>query len=235
MSTVDLLLSGMAARRKTRSSGNRVIRKQRIAKAEIIETPVLANSTQGRLFSKQVLIGALVVALTLLVVYKKHWFIAATVNGMPILSPQVMARLYTDYRLPAVNELIDERVIMAEARKRNALPTQEETDARVVEFEQQIGGPENLNNLLSQEGMSRASLMRRLKMRLALEKIYSNEASVSAQEVDDFIKTNKAQLTATESAEQRVEAEEIIRQNKLGTIINEKFTELRQKAIIKVF
>lgn len=222
----------MAARRKVRRSGGRVIGK---AKAETVEIPVVGKLPQGKLFSKQVLIGALVVALALLIFYKKHWFVAATVNSMPILSPQVVTRLYADYRLQAVNEIIDERIIMAEARKANALPTREEVDQKIAEFEEQVGGPESLNNILAQEGVDRGSLRRRLEMRIALEKIYSNEATVSAQEVDDFIKINKSQLTATGSAEQKAETEKIIKQSKLGQIINEKFAELRQKANIKIF
>ena len=171
----------------------------------------------------------------LLVFNKKHWFVPATVNGLPILSPQVIVRLYSDYRSPAVSELIDERIIMAEAKKNNVLPSREEINARMTELEAQVGGAEALNNLLAQEGTSRTSLERRMSMRLALEKIYSNEATISAEEIDEFMKTNKAQLTASDSASQKSEAEALIKQDKLGAIINQKFTELREKANIKIF
>src|SRR5687768_5005233 len=104
----------MAARRKVTKTKKAPVKRTKV-EVMPVETPVLATTTQGKLFSKQVLIGAIVVALALLVFYKKHWFIAATVNNLPVLSPQVVARLYTDYRSQAVNEIIDERIIMAEA------------------------------------------------------------------------------------------------------------------------
>ena len=220
----------MAARLRTRKTAPKKI------KVETIETiQTLPSLVQNKFFSKQVLIGLGVVLLLLLVVNKKHWFVPATVNGLPILSPQVIVRLYSDYRSPAVSELIDERIIMAEAKKNNVLPSREEINARMTELEAQVGGAEALNNLLAQEGTSRTSLERRMSMRLALEKIYSNEATVSAEEIDEFVKTNTAQLTATDSAGQKTEAEKIIKQDKLGAIINQKFAELREKANIKIF
>ncbi|OGY10997.1 MAG: hypothetical protein A3A58_03705 [Candidatus Blackburnbacteria bacterium RIFCSPLOWO2_01_FULL_41_27] len=220
----------MAARLRTRKTAPKKI------KVETIETiQTLPSLVQNKFFSKQVLIGLGVVLLLLLVFNKKHWFVPATVNGLPILSPQVIVRLYSDYRSPAVSELIDERIIMAEAKKNNVLPSREEINARMTELEAQVGGAEALNNLLAQEGTSRTSLERRMSMRLALEKIYSNEATVSAEEIDEFVKTNTAQLTATDSAGQKTEAEKIIKQDKLGAIINQKFAELREKANIKIF
>ncbi|TSC89422.1 MAG: parvulin-like peptidyl-prolyl isomerase [Microgenomates group bacterium Gr01-1014_5] len=201
--------------------------------AEVVLTPPFLS--RNKLFSKQVLVGLAVVLLLLLVVNKKHWFVPATVNGLPILSPQVIVRLYSDYRSPAVSELVDERIIMAEAKKMNVSPSREEIKARMAELETQVGGADSLNKLLSQEGTSRTSLERRMSMRLALEKIYSNEATVSAEEIDEFITTNKAQLTASDSASQKTEAEALIKQDKLGAIINQKFAELREKANIKIF
>lgn len=221
----------MATPKKTRKTTKVVVAR------EVVQTvvPIPPPLTRNKLFSKQVLIGLAVVLFILLAANKKHWFVPAVVNGLPVISPEVIVRLYSDYRLPAVNEIIDERVIMAEARSKNAVPTNEEVQLRVTELETQVGGPDNLNNLLSQEGTSRGSLERRLKLRLALEKIYSSEATVSAQEVNDFVASNKSQLTATDSASQRTEAEGIIRQNKMGQIINQKFAELREKANIKIF
>lgn len=207
----------------------------RNSKSLAVETPSLSETPRRRFLSKQIIVIGLVICLVLLAIYKKHWFVAATINNSPITSIEVIARLYSDYRLPAVNEIIDERLIMEEAQRNNAVPSDVEILQRVSELETQVGGSENLNGLLAQEGTSRTSLERRMKLRLALEKIYSNEATVSAQERDEFVKTNKVQLTATESAAQQEEAEKIIRQQKLSTVINQKFSELRQKAEIKTF
>lgn len=223
----------MAARAR-RTTPKKTIKS--LVQREVVESvPTTSLLSINKLFSKQVLIGSAVVLLLLLAVNKKHWFVPATVNGMPILSTQVMARLYSDYRSPAVSEIADERIIMAEAKKNNALPSKEEISARMAELEAQVGGADSLNKLLTQEGTSRASLERRMTMRLALEKIYSNEATVSAEEIDEFVKTNTTQLTATDSAGQKTEAEKIIKQDKLGGIINQKFAELREKANIKIF
>lgn len=223
------------ARAKKAVKGNNRKINTEVTEATSVASPAFLYLDRNRLFSKRVLVGLGIILLIILAANKKHWFVPATLNGFPIVSPEVIARLYSDYRLPAVNELIDEKIIMGEAKGKNAVPSQDEVNARMSELEQQVGGAENLNNLLSQEGTSRASLARRLMLRLSLEKIYSSEATVSAEEIDDFVQSNKVQLVATGAAEQRTEAENIIRQNKLSQVINQKFGQLREKANVKIF
>ncbi|MEK7124625.1 MAG: hypothetical protein AAB877_03035, partial [Patescibacteria group bacterium] len=84
--------------------------------------------------------------------------------------------------------------------------TQEVLD-KIKEYEEKYGGEENFASILEQQGTTREALQGVIKTQLYLEKLYSGEASVSSSEVDDYLKTNKGTLVATEEAQQKMEAE----------------------------
>lgn len=217
-------------------AGKKSVGKKTASKITTTEDAVL-NQPQGtkKLISKQVLIGALVLVLISIFIFKKHWLVSAVVNNQLVFSPQVLTRLYSDFRQLAVSEIINERLIMQEAKKRNVSVSNEEVKSRIAELESQVGGNEALISILAQEGTGLGSLARRLKMQLILEKVFADEATVSAEEVDDYIKNYKSTLIASDSASQRVEAETVLKQNKLGVLINQKFSEIRNSATIQTY
>ena len=62
-----------------------------------------------------------------------------------------------------------------------------------------------------------------------------DEATVSAEEVNQFISSNKNYLKATDSAGQIKEAGDSLKQQKLSQIFSQKFQDLKQKASVKIF
>ncbi|MBI4059306.1 hypothetical protein HY404_03655 [Candidatus Microgenomates bacterium] len=187
-------------------------------------------------FSKKWLwVVGVIAVLVVLGVVRPGWFIAATVNGYPITSIELFGRLNQDYRIVGLENLINEKVILGEAASRNAIPTQAEVNEQVNKLEEQYGGKEAFAQVLSYQGQNRASFTEQIRIELAVKKMYESEASISAEEIDKFIKENKTQLTATDSAGQKKEAEEAVKQQKLMQIIQAKFQELKQKAKVKIF
>lgn len=217
----------MAAKRKAST---------RTRAATVYETPVVYSSPSTNfLNSKNLTIGLVVIALIALAYWKKDWFVAATVNGAPVTTIELQKRISDNYKAKELQELIDEKVILQETAKNNMTPTDSEIEAKYAEFEQQYGGPEEFANLLEMQGETKAGLTRRIRLNIALDKLYSSEATSSEQEVDEYIKVNKSLLKATTSADQRVEAEAAIKEQKLIQIIQQKFQELRDRAVIKIF
>lgn len=185
--------------------------------------------------SKKIWLIVLVVGLLLLGIYKKSWFVAAMVNGMPITNFELQSKLNDQFKTQTLNQLINEKIILAEAQKANAIPSSAEIDQKISELETQVGGPEMLNTLLSQQGQTRASIKDQIKLQLAITKLYENQATVSAEEVSKFIEENSSTLQATDSAAQQAEAVNLLKQQKLTGIFNQKFPELRQNAKIQIF
>lgn len=177
----------------------------------------------------------IIVGLAFLAFVFRSWFIAATVNGSPISNFEVISQMNKQFREQTITQLVNEKLILAEARKQGVKVTPSEIEAKLAEIEANVGGAEVLDTLLSQQGQTRDSIKQQMQLQITIEKLYGNEATVSAQEVTAFIEQNKDQLRATESAAQMTEAEEIIKQQKLSQIFNEKFTQLKENAKITIF
>lgn len=180
-------------------------------------------------------IAVLILGILLLAVYKKSWFVAALVNGAPITNIELQTQLNKQFRTQTLNQLVNEKLILSEASKNGSIPTDVEIDQKISELEKSVGGKEIFDNLLSQQGQTRASIRNQIRIQLAITKLYEKEATVSAEEVAKFLEENRQSLQATESAAQEKEAFDAIKQQKLSQIFNQKFTELRQNAKIQIF
>lgn len=185
--------------------------------------------------SKTFYLVILALAILLLVTFKKSWFVAALVNGMPITNLELQMSLNKQFKTQTLNQMINEKIILNEAVKNNALAKDEEVSKKISEIETSVGGAEALDGLLSQQGQTRDSIRQQIRLQLSIEKLYGKEATVSGEEVDQFVAQNSAQLQATDSAKQREEAENLIKQQKLSQVFNQKFQELKEKAKIQIF
>lgn len=185
--------------------------------------------------SKRDYLILIVVGIVVLAMFKKSLFIAAMINGSPITNLELQVRLNQQFRSQILNQLVNEKIILDEAKKGGAIPTEAEIDQKITELEANVGGKETLDTLLLQQGQTRVSLRDQIKMQLAITKLYEKDATFSAEEVTQFIEQNKGQLIATDSASQEKEATNAIKQQKLSTIFNQKFQELKQNSKIQIF
>lgn len=185
--------------------------------------------------SKKFYIIVAIAGLLILAIYKKEWFVAATVNGSPISNLELQMRLNKQFRTQTLTQMINEKIILSEATKNNALASEAEINEKISEIETQVGGTQALDGLLSQQGQTRDSIRQQIKLQLSIEKLYANEATISAEEVTKFIEQNKDLLQATDSAGQQKEALDAIKNQKITQIFSQKFQELKQKANIKIF
>ncbi len=185
--------------------------------------------------NKKTFLIILLLGLLLLAFYKKSLFIAATVNGTPITNFELISRMNQQFRTQMLDQTVNEKLIATEARKSGVIVTPQEIDQKITQLESNVGGAQMLDTLLQQQGQTRDSLKSQLAIQISIEKLYSKDATVSAQEVEDFIAQNKDQLKASDSASQTEEATDLLKQQKLSQIFNEKFQQLKQSAKIIIF
>ncbi len=185
--------------------------------------------------SKTFYLIILVLGLALLFFFKRSWFIAAAINGMPVTNLELQSKLNQQFRAQTLNQMINEKIIMSEASKNGVIPTEAEIDKKIADLETSVGGKEALDSLLSQQGQNRTSLRDQIRVQLAITKLYEKEATVSADEVTKFIEQNKDQMRATDSAQQQKEAYDTIKNQKLSQIFSQKFQDLKNKAKIQIF
>ena len=131
--------------------------------------------------------------------------------------------------------MINEQIVYDEAKKKNIVVTDNDINNKIASIEKQVGGAQSLDQLLKQQGQDRSTLKDQVKLQLTIEKLYDNEATVSAKEIDQFIAANKNQMTATDSAGQKIEAEQTLKQQKISQIFQEKFPQLKQAANIQIY
>lgn len=184
---------------------------------------------------KKTYIIILIAGILSLAIYKKNWFIAATINSSPITNLELQMRLNSGFRTQTLNQLINEKIILDEAAKKNVLVSDLEVGRKISEIETSVGGAQALDAMLTQQGQTRETIKQQIKLQLTIEKLYTNEATVSAEEVTKFIEQNKDQLQATDSAGQQKESYNAIKNQKLTQIFSQKFQELRTKAKIQIF
>ena len=177
----------------------------------------------------------LIIGLLLLAYYKKSWFITATVNNQPITTLELNQRMGSLYKEKVLSQMTNEKILEQEAAKKGVSVNQSEIDAKAAEVETQYGGKESFESLLKQQGLTKDEFLRQIKFQLLVEKLYSGEATASAEEVQKFMDENASLPEATDAAKFRELAEKSIKQDRLSQIFNEKFTALKQSAKIQIF
>lgn len=221
----------MAIKRQEKSSSTSLSSRETVSEY----TKAQGISQNSSFLNKKTILIGVVVLLLALGFYKKEWFVAATVNGSPITFLEVLGRLNEEYKPQALDQIINEKIILGEAKNKGVQVNKQEIDGKLSEIEKRFGGQESFLNLLAQQGQTRDSFKEQVLLQLIVEKLYSNEATVSSQEVDNFIKESSSILQSTDSAKQKEEAENVLKQQKLSQIFSQKFQELKQQAQIKMF
>ncbi|MBI4029203.1 MAG: hypothetical protein HY376_02460 [Candidatus Blackburnbacteria bacterium] len=233
----------MAAKTRIQSkSGTKVSTAKTSRSTRVIRKPEVKAATSFQVLEKirrpsggWIAFWTLLLILLVLAVWKRNWVLAATVDNKPVWGFEVLDKMDKNYRKAELQAAIDNRVILDEAAKRNALPTPEEVKNRFTELENKYGGADTFNRLLEQQGQTRSSLESTLKLQLAMEKMYGNEINITDVEIDIYVRDNKNLLTASDAAGQRQEAKQQLTSQKQQEVFSQKFAELKQKANVRIF
>jgi DNA primase len=131
--------------------------------------------------------------------------------------------------------LISEQLILDEAQKRGVTVSDEEIQAKFKEVEASLNGTMSLDESLKLQGVTRGEYEKSLSINLMVEKMFSDSSSVSAEEIDTFIEEQAGQMMATEPAQQRIEAEAQIKNNRLGEVFLDWFNTAKAEASVSKY
>lgn len=185
--------------------------------------------------NKFVYLAILIIIVALLISYKKSWFVAAVVNGSPISNFEVLSQEDSQFRKQVLDQLINERLILNEAKKKGININEKDIDNKIAEIEKQYGDPTAFDSVLAQEGLTKKSIRNQIKISLALEKMYGPEITVTSDEIAKFIEQNKDQMQSSTSAELEKEATDILKSQKQNQVFSQKFQEIKKSANIQTF
>jgi foldase protein PrsA len=167
------------------------------------------------------LTGLLLLGLLAAFWYKTNtWPIAAVVNGRPITRFEVDQALYKQSGKDALQNMIDERLIRSEISKNGVQVSDDEINKRVDEIKISLG--QNFDSALAAQGLTATSLKDQIRVQLSLEKLLSDKATVSAEEVKK-LSPNEADAES---------AAKYLKQQKLQEAISSWIADLRTKAKI---
>lgn len=179
-----------------------------------------------------IIVGILLLAL--LIWRYKNYFIVATINGQPISRWELNDNLMARYGTQALDNIINERLILAGARQKGIFITANEIIDRTNLLQNRLPPNTTLKDALSQQGLNEDMFRRQVEIQLSIEKIFSVESTVSAKEVDDFILKNQSfYKNATNPATLKEEVNETLRQQKISDNFEKWFSEVRKNANIK--
>jgi hypothetical protein len=186
-------------------------------------------------FSWPWVLAGLFVLLGILAAVNKGWVVAAMVDGRPIFAWQLNSTLRTRYGQQTLEGMIGEALIQREAEKNGIAVSKEDIAKKQREILSSLGTEVNLEDFLKFQGMTEADFNSQLVIQLTVERLLTKDMVVSEADIDNFIATSAATLTATEPAALREEAKNAIISNEVSEKLQPWFLELRQKSNVMKF
>lgn len=145
--------------------------------------------------SRGSLIITSIVVISLLALYlASRYLVIAWVDNQPINRFELYNLLDKQFGAEIREQLITERLILSEARKRQLQVAKEEVAAEIDKVKQQPGGEEQLSQFLQAQGLTQVEFDKIVKVELLKRKMFGNDVQVSDDEVNKFIEGNKEQL-----------------------------------------
>ena len=203
-----------------------------IAVPKAINTSIKDKLKQPKNFIPLIIIALIIIAFSL-----KGLFVVALVNGEPIARIAVVSELEKQGGKQALSSLVNQTLILQEARKKNIQVSQAEIDAAAKQIEDSLKSQgQNLDTALAMQGMTRKDLSTQLKLRSLVEKLLTDKVKVTDKEVADYIEKNKDTFPAEMKEEEiKKSVTEQLKKQKLGSASQVWLAELNKNAKINYF
>src|SRR4030042_3285445 len=144
---------------------------------------------------KRIVLFLVILLLAGLVYFLRSQLVVATVNGKPIWRLTLITELEKQSGKEALNSLVTKALILQEAQKQKVVIGEEEISKEITTIEEKLKAQgQDLDNLLSLQGVSRVELREQIEIQKMIEKIGGGNIEVTDQEIDDFLEQNKDSL-----------------------------------------
>jgi len=216
--------------------------KRKVKLAERTQITSVSNvadkyNLKDKLKQPKIIVGLVVVVLAVAAFFLKGFFVAAVVNGEPISRLAIVSELEKQGGKQALSSLVNQALILQEAKKKNVQVSQTELNASLKQIEDSLKSQgQTLDVALAAQGMTRQDLLDQLKLRNLVEKLLADKIKVTEKEVSDYIEKNKNSIpTNLTSDEVKKSVEEQLKQQKLASASQSWLEELSKNAKINYF
>lgn len=191
---------------------SKTVRKSVSMPSEEIVTDMSTPATSSkpslfkRLRNPKVFIPLIIIILLVGTAFLKGLFVAALVNGQPITRLSLIQELEEKQGKQALSALVNQVLIMQEAKKKNIEVSKKEIDDSVKQIEDSLKAQgQNLDTALKAQNLSREDFLEQIKLRIIVEKLLADKVKVTDKEINSYIETNKSSFPA-EMAEKDIKA-----------------------------
>lgn len=226
----SIILFSMATAKKTSSKSKTANNASAIKVSDKTPATIAKNK-------KSLLIGAIVVAIVVIAFLAKGFFVAALINGEPISRMAIIKELEKQSGKAALDRAITRSLVFQEAAKKKVSASKEDIDKEIARIDKQFKSQgQNLDQLLTAQGISRKELNEDIKVQIIVQKILGDKVKVSDKEFLDFLDKNK-DLIANEKdqAAAKINLKLQLEQQKLAQKYQEWIANLKKNAKINFF
>ncbi len=184
---------------------------------------------------KKSFILALIAVMAGAVFYYKGIFIAASVDGHWISRMALISQLEKQSGKQSLDMLINKQLIINEAEKKNIKVSDSEIEAEISKLESQITQQGNtIENLLEADGITMEDLVQEVRIQKFAEKLLADKVTVTDEEVQQYIKTNKITLDRDKAKadEQRSQLRDQLQKTKFSVELGSWLNSARAQAKI---
>jgi hypothetical protein len=176
-----------------------------------------ARGASVKLHKSTVIIAVVIVVLGVLLYFGRGFVVAAVVNGQPISRLTLIQETERQSGRQALAALIRNILVEQEAEKEKVVVGDKEIDEQIKTVEDNLSKQgQNIDQMLSLEGMSRDDLRRIIKLDLLVTKMVGKDIKITDEDVDKYIEENKDILPKDQNEDQLKEtARERLKQEML--------------------
>ena len=178
-----------------------------------------------------VIIILILVVLFSLFWFKKSIFLAGTINGRLVTTPQFYSKLVQSSGEEVFDAIVRETLIKQEAAKKGMEASTDDIDKKLKALEDRLGGKENLDLAISQNNTNLKELKEQISLQILVEKLLEDKTNVTDKEIKEYKASNKASTAGMADDEIR----ETIKSNKLNEEFTVWYQDLKSKAKINSY
>jgi foldase protein PrsA len=186
---------------------------------------------------RSLILAIVVIVLAVALFLGKGLFIAALVNGQPVSRIAIIRDLENQSGKAALDAVVTRMLVFQEADKKNITVSDKEVDAEIAKIQKQFEQQgQNLDALLSTQGLSKDKFRDEVEVQLLVTKILGNDVKVTDKEFNDFLAKNK-DLIANEKDQNAAKASlrQQMEQQKLAQKYQEWIETVKKNAKINYF
>lgn len=203
-------------------------RKKASENAEFSEINSVEQSPKTRIITRKYLYSVVIVLAVIGVLFTaSRFWIIAWVDNKPVTKFELYSVLEKRDAGKTSEELIVNALLKSEGAKQRQSVSDAEVETEIKKIEDNQGGAESLDQILSIRGLTREDFRKLVTQQLLIQKLFGKDVAVSDEDVEKYIETEKAsldpQVLATPESSEAARMREGIKEQLKWNKVNENY------------